>query len=147
MYIPYNEYKVRDPAVCPDPVRHVKNHLNPDCMRWELHRVWVVEAVLKPGKRHVYPKRVFQFDEDFPGVGIADNYDSTGQVYRVVLNLPISLYETPGYHTTDEYVTHDLATGLYAHQTDPTDKGGWVMTDMKPDSFFSAEALAAEGVR
>ena len=64
---------------------------------------------------------------------IADNYDSTGQVYRVVLNLPISLYETPGHHTTDEYVTYDLATGLYAHQTDPTDKGGWAVTEMKPE--------------
>ena len=116
-------------------------------MRWELHRVWVVEAVLKPGKRHVYPKRVLQFDEDFPGVGIADNYDSTGQVYRVVHNLPISLYETPGHHTTDEYVTYDLATGLYAHQTDTTDKGGWAVTEMKPDSFFGPEALAADGVR
>ena len=147
MYIPYHAYKVRDPGVCADPVRHVKNHLNPDCMRWELHRVWVVEAALKPGKRHVYPKRVFHFDEDFPGVGIADNYDSTGQVYRVVLNLPISLYESPGHHTTDEYVTYDLATGLYAHQTDTTDKGGWAVTDMKPDSFFGPEALAAEGVR
>lgn len=147
MFIPYNAYRIRDPKVCPDAVRHVKNHLNPDCMRWELHRVWVVEATLKQGKRHVYPKRYFHFDEDFPGVGIADNYDSTGQVYRVVLNLPISLYETPGHHTTDEYVTHDLATGLYAHQTDPTDKGGWVVTPMKPDSFFTPEALAAEGVR
>lgn len=147
MFIPYNAYKIRDPKVCPEPVRHVKNHLNPDCMRWELHRVWVVEATLKPGKRHAYPKRTLHFDEDFPGVGIADNYDSTGQVYRVVLNLPISLYETPGHHTTDEYVTHDLATGLYAHQTDPTDKGGWAVTPMKPDSFFTPEALAAEGVR
>ncbi|HJV26468.1 MAG TPA: DUF1329 domain-containing protein [Aromatoleum sp.] len=147
MYIPYNSYKIRDPQVCPENVRHMKNHLNPDCMRWELHRVWVVEATLKPGKRHVYPKRVFHFDEDMPGVGIADNYDSTGQIYRVVLNLPISLYETPGHHATDEYVTHDLATGMYAHQTDPTDGGGWVVTPLKPNSFFMPEALAAEGVR
>lgn len=147
MYIPYHAYKVRDAKVCPSSVRHMKHHLNPDCMRWELHRVWVVEATTKPGKRHVYPKRVFHFDEDFPGVGIADNYDSTGQIYRVVLNLPISLYDIPGHHTTDEYVTHDLATGMYAHQTDTTDKGGWKVTSMKPDSFFMPEALAAEGVR
>ena len=147
MFIPYNAYKVRDPKVCPDEVRHMKSHMNPDCMRWELHRVWVVEGKLKPGKRHVYPKRVLHFDEDYPGVGIGDNYDSTGQIYRIVWNLPISLYETPGHHTTDEYVHHDLATGMYGHQTDTTDKDGWVVTPMKPDSFFSSEALAAEGVR
>lgn len=147
MFIPYNTYRIRDREACPEPTRHVKNHLNPDCMRWELHRVWVVEATLKPGKRHIYAKRVFHFDEDFPGVGIADNYDSTGKIYRLVHNLPISLYENPGHHTTDEYVTYDLATGQYAHQTDPTDEGGWVVTPMKPNSFFTGDALAAEGVR
>jgi hypothetical protein len=109
--------------------------------------VWVVEATLKPGKRHIYAKRVFHFDEDFPGVGVADNFDSTGKIYRLVHNLPISLYENPGHHTTDEYVTYDLATGMYAHQTDPTDEGGWVVTPMKPSSFFTGDALAAEGVR
>ena len=40
------------------------NHLNPDLVRWELHRVWVVEATLKEGKRHVYSKRTFYLDED-----------------------------------------------------------------------------------
>jgi hypothetical protein len=44
-------------------------------------------------------------------------------------------------------VTYDLATGMYAHQTDPTDEGGWVVTPMKPSSFFTGDALAAEGVR
>jgi len=147
MFIPYNTYRARDREVCPEPKRHVKNHLNPDCMRWELHRVWVVEATLKPGKRHIYAKRVFHFDEDFPGVGVADNYDSTGKIYRVVHNLPISMYETPGHHVTDEYVTYDLATGMYAHQTDTTDEGGFVATTLKPNSFFTSDALAAEGVR
>jgi hypothetical protein len=33
--------------------------INPDLVRWELHRVWVVEATLKPGKRHIYAKRTF----------------------------------------------------------------------------------------
>ena len=39
-------------------------HVNPDLERWELHRVWVVEATLKEGKRHIYAKRVFYVDED-----------------------------------------------------------------------------------
>jgi hypothetical protein len=30
-----------------------------DYVRWELHRVWVVEATLAPGKRHVIPRRRF----------------------------------------------------------------------------------------
>jgi hypothetical protein len=46
MYVPYNGYKLMyakdiKPAL-------TANHINPDFMRWELHRVWVVEATLKP---------------------------------------------------------------------------------------------------
>ena len=123
-----------------------KNHLNPDCVRWELHRVWEVKATLKAGKRHVYPTRTIFWDEDLPGVGISDNYDSAGQIYRVTHSLPISFYETYG-HSTDEWVTYDLATGNYARQQDVSGKGGWIPTPLQPDSFFSPEVLAGAGVR
>ena len=54
MYIPYNNYRIRDRNACPAAKAMSKHHLNPDCVRWELHRVWEVKATLKPGKRHVY---------------------------------------------------------------------------------------------
>ena len=147
LFIPYNDYKVRDAKQCPSSVAmSMKNHLNPDCVRWELHRVWEVKAVLKPGKRHVYPNRTIYWDEDMPGVGISDNYDSSGQIFRVTHSLPIAFYETPG-HSTDEWVTMDLATGNYARQEDVTDKGGWVVIPFKPASFYASESLAGEGVR
>jgi hypothetical protein len=147
MYIPYNNFKINDPSVCPDEVAmNVKNHLNPDCVRWELHRTWVVEATLKPGMRHVYPKRTIYWDEDLPGVGISDNYDSAGQIYRVTHSLPIVMYETQG-HQTDQWVTYDLQTGNYARQENTTESGGWVMTPAKPLTFYSSEALAGSGVR
>ena len=147
MYIPYNTYRIRDRDVCPSSVSMKAAHyLNPDCMRWELHRVWVVEATLKPGKRNVYAKRTIYWDEDMPGIGISDNYDSTGQIYRTTHSLPIALYETQG-HSTDEWVTYDLATGNYARQEDVTDSGGWIITAAKPSFFFSPESLAGEGIR
>ncbi|ENO87294.1 DUF1329 domain-containing protein [Thauera linaloolentis] len=147
LYIPYNTYKVRDPNACPDTVAEsTKNVLNPDCVRWELHRVWVVEATVKEGKRHVYPRRVMYWDEDLPGVGIGDAYDSGGRLYRVTHTLPITFYENTG-HMTDEWVTYDLATGAYTRQQNSTMKGGWVVTDPKPDSFFNAETMAGGGIR
>jgi hypothetical protein len=147
MYIPYNAYKARDAKQCPSAVSmNLKSHLNPDCVRWELHRVWVVDATLKPGKRHVYQKRTLYFDEDLPGVGASDNYDSSGQIYRINLSLPITMYETQA-HSTDEWVTYDLATGIFSRQEDVTDKGGWVTIPAKPLTFFTSEALAGEGVR
>lgn len=147
MLIPYNTYKMRDPVQCPSTVSmKTKNYLNPDCMRWELHRVWMVEATLKEGKRNAYSKRTIYWDEDLPGVGMSDNYDATGQIYRTSHSLPITLYETQG-HSTDEWVTYDLATGNYTRQQDVTDTGGWTITAAKPSSFFSSEGLAGSGVR
>lgn len=146
MFIPYNTYKIHDPSICPDVVAETPSHLNPECMRWELHRVWVVEATLKEGKRHVYPRRMIHLDEDLYGTGISDNYDATGKVYRVTHNLPFTLYETVG-HVTDETVTYDLATGAYHRSQNATMGGGWVATEPKPDTFFSPSAMAAGGIR
>ena len=83
MYVPYNGYKLMyakdiKPALTP-------NHVNPDFMRWELHRVWVVEATLKPGQRDLYSKRVFYLDEDSWVALAADQYDAKGQLYRSTL--------------------------------------------------------------
>ena len=44
-------------------------------VRYEKHRVWVVEANLKDNTRHTYKKRVFFIDEDSWQVAIADIYD------------------------------------------------------------------------
>ena len=62
MFIPYNAYKFY--FDCKEEQQFLKNHANPACERWELHRVWVVEATLKPGQRHVYSKRTYYLDED-----------------------------------------------------------------------------------
>lgn len=146
LYIPYNTYKAQDPVACSPDIIYTKNHLNPTCVRWELHRVWVVEAALKPGKRHIYPRRTLYFDEDLSGAGVADSYDSTGAVYRVIQAMPITMYEKYG-HATDEFVIHDLGTGAYTRQRHSSGKGGWVASDSKPASFFAAEAMAGSGVR
>ncbi len=41
-----------------------KGHENTQYMRFELHRVWVLQATLKSGYRHQYAKRVLYLDED-----------------------------------------------------------------------------------
>ena len=126
------------------------NHLNPDCVRWELHRVWVVEATLKPGMRHVYPKRTFYWDEDIPAVGMADNYDDAGKIYRFTQGNYYPFYETTG-HNTHEFVVHDLTNGAYVRQA-YTVAGNGMMTvtkpaDAKPVNFYESGTLSQEGVR
>jgi hypothetical protein len=63
LYIPYHSYDFDDASLDFDTTLPV-GHPNPDYMRYELHRVWVVEATLKEGQRHLYGKRVFYVDED-----------------------------------------------------------------------------------
>lgn len=63
IYIPYNAYKASQTNIALEDLLH-PSHLNPDLLRYELHRVWVVEAKLKPDTNHIYHRRVLYFDED-----------------------------------------------------------------------------------
>ena len=69
-----------------------KGHLNADLARYEPHRVWVVEATLKPGTSHIYARRVFYVDEDTWTIVHADLYDRRNALWRVqeshTINLP-----------------------------------------------------------
>src|SRR3546814_9094021 len=59
--------------------------VNPEYLRYELHRVWVLEGTLKEGVRHICSKRRLYIDEDSWLALMADNYDSRGQLWRVPL--------------------------------------------------------------
>ncbi|MDR2837795.1 MAG: DUF1329 domain-containing protein [Azonexus sp.] len=150
IYIPYNEFKIHDPQICSDEKVYTPHHLNPDCVRWELHRVWVVEATLKEGKRHVYPRRTIYWDEDIFAVGMSDNYDDAGKIYRVTWNHYYPFYETTG-HNTHEFVVHDMPGGGYVRQAyTPAGVGMMVVTkpeDAKPASYYQPAAIAQGGVR
>lgn len=113
-YIPYNNYK----AVfgCPKPEDlFAKNSVNPECERWELHRVWVVEATLKPGSRHIYKKRSWWFDEDGSNAALYDAWDQAGKIYRTGYNYSLQTYvpgnEGPYFGT---FVIYDLQKNLAA---------------------------------
>lgn len=146
MYIPYNMFKIQDQTKCGKDVVYTPNFLNPDCMRWELHRVWVVDAKLKSGKRHTYPTRTFYWDEDYLGVGMADSYDSTGKIYRVVQSESFPFYESTG-HSSSQFAIYDLISGAYTRQAYSTGKTGWYTIDPVPLTMFSPQALSAGGVR
>jgi hypothetical protein len=82
MYIPYNAYKLHSPDLKYKAI-HSKGHMNQDYARYELHRVYEVEATLKDGSRHIYAKRVFFIDEDSWQISVKDQYDGQGQLWRV----------------------------------------------------------------
>lgn len=82
LLVPYNNFKLTDKSLKYKEVVG-KQTLNQDFARYELHRVYVVEATLKPGARHVYGKRVLFIDEDSYQILHADNYDGRGELWRV----------------------------------------------------------------
>jgi len=111
MIISYNNFKLTSKSLkYSDIVR--PGHLNQDLVRYEPHRVWVVEATLKPGKRHVYAKRVFYIDEDSWQIAHADAYDGRGELWRAHEIDAVQFYDAPTQWFAAE-VFYDLQARRY----------------------------------
>lgn len=143
MLIPYNNNKfftVKDTDV-------LGKFPNPDVMRWELHRVWVVDASLRAGQRHQAPKSRYYCDEDTWQCMIADRWDANGQLWKTLWSTNLVVPDLPG-TVTGPMGFNDLLSGagfignLYGNK----DKQYVVKTDI-PSSVFSPDAMAGEGVR
>ena len=115
-------------------------------MRWELHRVWVVEATLREGKRHVYSKRVFYLDEDSWAALAADEYDARGQLYRTAFAYNAPSYDLPAPYT-DMFSHYDLVARSYALTGFIAETGGLRHTKPLPDREWTADSLAGAGIR
>jgi len=145
MYIPYNANKIiqnpKDGAVLS------KHHLNPDYVRWELHRVWVVDAILKPGHRHQAAKSRYYIDEDtWQGV-LGDRWDAKGQLWKTVWDLPMVMPDVPT-TTGLNFGFYDLTSGTWYSANMYNEKQEqYRITSRWPDRIFTADAMAAEGVR
>ena len=111
MYIPYNSYRMSDPKLkYTDQLK--PGHMNQDLARYELHRVWVVDATLKPGTSHIYSRRTFYIDEDSWNVVLVDKYDGRGQLWRFSEQHSETWYDVPMWFGTVE-VHHDLQSRRY----------------------------------
>lgn len=143
-----NGFDLTDPEKCPPEKVLTKNHYNPDCVRWELRRAWVVEATLKPGFRHILPKRVFYFDEDGYQSGLGDSWDAAGKIYRLDSNVVYPWYDKPYGEMGTSNITYDFATGTYFSSGVYSCPGcGLYGIPKPPEAHFSPEALAGSGVR
>lgn len=144
-FIPYNNYKIGAEDVKYEDLV-LPGHLNPDYIRWEMHRVHVVEANLKKGARHIYKKRVFYIDEDSWGIALVDQYDSRGELWRVSMAMLLNYYELPGVWSAGN-IFHDLqsrrysANGLYSEE-----KQTPIFEDRVPGArYFKPSSLRRRG--
>lgn len=111
MYVPYNSYKLLDTSLkYTDIVK--EGHLDQQYTRYELHRVWEVDATLKDGLRHIYARRVLFMDEDTWGVSIADHYDGRGDIWKVGESHKVMFYDVNNPWQVMETL-YDLNSGRY----------------------------------
>ena len=111
IYVPYNSYKLHSDSLKYADILNPL-HINPQHLRYELHRVWVVDATLKDDTRHIYKRRTFYIDEDSWQILLVDQYDNRDQLWRVSEGHVINYYEMPLLWTTLEVHT-DLQAGRY----------------------------------
>ncbi|WP_079203992.1 DUF1329 domain-containing protein [Pseudomonas sp. CC6-YY-74] len=111
LYVPYNSYRLAAKSnKYSDIVK--RGHINPDLLRYELHRVWHVRATLKAGMRHQYKQRDMYFDEDSYQILVVDHYDNRDTLWRVGESYTINLYDQPLIWTKGDAV-YDLIGGRY----------------------------------
>ncbi|NQD92341.1 DUF1329 domain-containing protein [Pseudomonas sp. CrR25] len=111
MLVPYNSYAVHQQGIPYERILQ-RHSVNPALLRYELHRVWVVEAELRTGFSHPYAKRRFYLDEDSWQILVVDLYDGKGELSGLQESHPISYYEVPMFGSTLETI-YDFKGGRY----------------------------------
>jgi len=145
MIVPYNAYRLHSDQVKYADILKPK-HINQDLARYELHRVWVLEATLKPGTSHLYPRRTFYIDEDSWQVLVADQYDSRGQLWRVSEAHCINYYDAQTFWSTLEVHT-DLQDGRYLAVGLDNETRMYEFNVKRTPADYTPDSLRREGVR
>ncbi|MBI2277950.1 MAG: DUF1329 domain-containing protein [Dechloromonas sp.] len=144
VFVPYNTYRMAYASTKDELLK--PKFLNPDIVRWEQHRVWVVEATLREGKRHIYSKRTFYLDEDSWAAVAAESYDARGQLFRTGFSYITQSYDVPA-PFTDMHGFYDLIAGSYSLSGYTAETGGLRPSKPAPDRDWSSDALAGAGIR
>mgnify|MGYP000063289505 FL=1 len=145
IYIPYNSYRMADTNVKYKDIIKA-GHINQDYSRYELHRVWQVEASLKEGSRHIYSKRTFYVDEDSWQIALADHYDNRGQLWRAAEGHALQFVNanTPWYASITNY---DLFSGRYAIELNNEERDAFKFNNKIQRKNFTAAAIRRMGKR
>ncbi|WP_430462996.1 DUF1329 domain-containing protein [Thalassolituus sp. LLYu03] len=146
VYIPYNAYRVHQGDLKVDDILKAR-HINPEYLRYEAHRVWVVEAKLRVGYSHRYSTRRYYVDEDSWSIIYAEEYDADGKLWQVTEAHTVNFFENPLVYTTLE-VTYDMESGRYFAEGLDNERGSTLnFSNQLNADDFSPNAIRREAVR
>jgi hypothetical protein len=122
-------------------------HANPDDLRYELHRVWVVEGTLRPGAHDIVARRRLYLDEDTWLAVYSDSWDEAGKLWKFGEGTMYLMPEIPAVILGSQFV-YDLDLGGYVFGFAFNDQpDSYKVTAPHPASDFTAQSMAARAVR
>ena len=143
IFIPYNAYKLADKSVKYSDIIK-KGHMDQTFTRYELHRVWQVEATLKDGERHIYAKRSYYIDEDSWQIATADHYDQHGILWRVAEGHALQFTNANAlWYVASSY--YDLLSGRYLVELNNEERQPFNFGKKMKRKQFTSSALRRKG--
>lgn len=142
MYVPYNNnrFYTLSTATVLGP-----QHAKPEALRYELHRVWIVEGTLAKGKSHIVPKRRLYVDEDTWFAVYSDSWDEEGRLWKFAHGTMYAMPELPAVILGSQFV-YDLVLGGYVFGfAFNAETGHYKVTAPHTPAALSPEAMAAQG--
>ncbi len=144
MYIPYNNNRLYT-----RPITELlgRAHANPDLLRYELHRVWVVDGTLAKGAHDIVSHRRLYLDEDSWMAVYSDSWDEKGNLWKFGQATMYLMPDVPAIVIGGQFV-YDLELGGYVYTFAFNGNGaGYKVTAPHPASLFSPDSLSARSVR
>lgn len=140
LYIPYNNNQL----LVADPEKSLgERFVDPNLVRWELHRVWEVDGTLKSGKRNASPHRKLYMDEDSWNIVMSDLWDAKGNLWRGGIGYTSLSYDLPGV-VAFPYISYDFQQRAY---TVAAYVKNYTPVEPRPRSYFTAESLTQSALR
>jgi hypothetical protein len=147
MYVPYNDFGMYDFKKGVNDV-YKPNAVDPSARRYELHRVYVLEATLKSNMRHISQKKVLYLDEDTYLALAGEDYDSQGKLWKVKEGYPIPVWELGGTCDVEPFAQYNLTSGRYVSDQSVIGAGGDVhYFEQSNDPHFTSGFYSAENLR
>jgi hypothetical protein len=143
MIVPYNNYE----AIFNRTTKEMlgERFIKPEFVRFEKHRVWIVEGTLKEGVRHIYSKRRILIDED-SWHGLENmRWDGKGNLWRTGFSIQALAWDIPAPQASAE-LSYDLISDIY-NVTGKPNPGSLRSDNGKSVQFFSPQGMARMGVR